>query len=539
MNFPNSLRSLSILLALSGILPAESTLRFCIRTEPRTFHPLLVDDDASETVRYLTGGVLIRLNRKTQATEPALAQSWKVAANGRQIDFVLRPNVRFSDGSPFDTADVVYTIQQLMSPALHSPTADSFRTGPGDVETKITGPNAVRVVFPHAISGLAALFDQVPMMSSRSPLKEKAVLGPYVVAEHQPGSYLLLHKNPNYWERDPQGYPLPRIDSIRLDVQQSRDGEALRLKRGEIDFVQNLNPDLFDRLASEKRTDLQVSDLGPSLDSEMVWFNQTPSPRLAPVKRAWFTDPHFRRAVSLAIDRDEICRVVYRGHATPARGPVSPSNQAWFNGHLPARGGSIETARKELAAGGFHLSGDKLVDRAGNPVEFSLISNSGNRNHERMLAVIQQDLQKVGIHLNVVTLDFASLIERITRSFDYEACLMSLTNVGLDPNEQMNVWLSSASNHQWNPNQKQPATDWEARIDQLMTQQASAPDQKNRKKLFDEVQLIAQDQQPFIYLVHPDVLTASSKRLQNVTPALVRPQLYWNVEKQVLQNGSR
>ena len=64
--------------------------------------------------------------------------------------------------------------------------------------------------------------------------------------------------------------------------------------------------------------------------------------------------------------------------------------------------------------------------------------------------------------MNVVTLDFPSLIERMTQTFDYESILLGLTNVGLDPNEQMNVWLSSASNHQWNPNQKVPATPWEA-----------------------------------------------------------------------------
>jgi peptide/nickel transport system substrate-binding protein len=275
-----------------------------------------------------------------------------------------------------------------------------------------------------------------------------------------------------------------------------------------------------------------VNDLGASLDSELIWFNQTSTSHLPASKRAWFTDANFRRAVSMAIDRDEICRIVYRGHATPAAGPVSPSNHAWYNSHLDAQKSSIEVAKKLLASGGFREADGKLLDRSGNPVEFSLISNSGNRNHERMLAIIQQDLQKLGIHLNVVTLDFASLIERITRTYDYEACLMSLTNVGIDPNEQMNVWLSSAGNHQWNPNQKTPATPWEARIDQLMTQQAAASNPAVRKKLFDEVQMIVQEQHPFIYLVHPDVLAAYSKKVHNVNPALLRPQLYWNVDKQ-------
>jgi peptide/nickel transport system substrate-binding protein len=149
-----------------------------------------------------------------------------------------------------------------------------------------------------------------------------------------------------------------------------------------------------------------------------------------------------------------------------------------------------------------------------------------------MLAMIQQDLARAGIHVNVVTLEFASIIERITRSFDYEACLMSLTNVDLDPNGQMNVWLSSAGNHQWNPNQKQPATEWEARIDVLMKEQSSSSDPAVRKKAFDQVQVIAREQEPFVYVIHPNVLGAVSTRVRSVEPAVLRPQLYWNVVRQ-------
>ena len=98
--------------------------------------------------------------------------------------------------------------------------------------------------------------------------------------------------------------------------------------------------------------------------------------------------------------------------------------------------------------------------------------------------MIQEDLQKIGIHVNVVTLDFPALIERMTQTFDYEAILLGLTNVGLDPNEQMNVWLSSSENHQWNPAEKTPETPWEAEIDNLMRAQGSAADPKKRRPRF-------------------------------------------------------
>jgi len=133
--------------------------------------------------------------------------------------------------------------------------------------------------------------------------------------------------------------------------------------------------------------------------------------------------------------------------------------------------------------------------------------------------------------VNVVTLDFPSLIERMTQTFDYEAILLGLTNVGLDPSEQMNVWLSSSENHQWNPSEKSPDTAWEAEIDKLMRTQASSADAKKRKESFDRVQEIAVEQAPFIYLVNRNALSAISTRVHGASPVIVVPQTYWNVER--------
>ena len=95
--------------------------------------------------------------------------------------------------------------------------------------------------------------------------------------------------------------------------------------------------------------------------------------------------------------------------------------------------------------------------------------------------MVQQDLAKIGIRVNIVTLDFPSLIERIAKNWDYEACLLGLISVQLDPNSEMNVWMSSAANHQWNPSQKSPATVWESELDKNMLAQASTIDAAKRK----------------------------------------------------------
>jgi peptide/nickel transport system substrate-binding protein len=516
----------------SALAQSGAELRFCLWSEPKTFNPLLVQDDSSDTIRYLSGGVLVRLNRQTQQLEPELANAWKVSKDGRTITFALRQNLRFSDGTSFSADDVAYTIQQMMDPKLHSPTGDSFRSGEGRVQTKVLSTDKIAITFPAPIAGLDKLFDQVAIMSAKSPKKEMAVLGPYYVAEYRAGSYLNLQRNPNYWKRDSSGRRLPYIDSVRLDIQQNRDIEVLRVLRGEIHFVNSLNAEYFDKVMAEKPA--LAHDAGPSMDSEQIWFNQVASAPLPAYKKSWFRSTNFRRAISESINREDLSRVVFRGHARPAIGPVSPGNQFWFNARLQSHPFDQHSAMKRLEQDGFRLQNGLLRDKDGNAVEFSVITNAGNKYRERMATMIQQDLAGIGIKLNVVTLDFPSLIERITRTFDYEACLLGAVNVGLDPNEQMNIWLSSAENHQWNPGQKTPATPWEAEIDRLMRAQASELNEKKRKEYFDRVQEIAWQQEPFIYLVNRNALSAISTSVQNAHPVVLRPQVFWNIDRMSL-----
>jgi peptide/nickel transport system substrate-binding protein len=504
-------------------------LRFCLRTEPKTFDPLKVEDDASFAVRYLTGGVLVRVNRQTQQLEPELAVSWKVSKDGRGIAFRLRNGISFSDGTPFSAGDVAYTVQQLMDPALHSPTGDAFRSGTGSVETKVISPTQISITFPAQVAGLDRLFDQVAILSERSPKKEMAVLGPFMVADYKAGSSVLLKRNPNYWKTDEQGHKLPYLDSIRLDIQPNRDVELLRFKRGELDLINSLDSEYFDKLAATSPQ--LVHDAGASLDSEQLWFNEVAKSPIPAYKKNWFRSANFRRAISEAINRDDLSRVVFHGHAQPAVGPFSPANKFWFNSKLKPQIYSSDAALKALQNEGFRMENGALKDKDGNQVVFSIITNSGNKYRERMAVLIQDDLQKIGIHVNVVTLDFPSLIERMTQSFDYEAILLGLTNVDLDPNGEMNVWLSSSENHQWNPQQKVPETAWEAEIDRLMRTQASSSDAKKRKEAFDRVQEIVVEQEPFIFLINKNALSAVSTSVRGAAPVILSPQTFWNAER--------
>ncbi|HVH86541.1 MAG TPA: ABC transporter substrate-binding protein [Terriglobales bacterium] len=526
-----------VVLALIGVLfsacsrntQSVDELRITLKSDPKTLNPLMAEEEASDRIRYLTGGVLIRVNRKTQENDPELATSWTFDEDGKRITFSLRPGVKFSDGTPFGAGDVVATINAALDPNLHSPKGDPLRAG-GKAVVQALDQNRVSIKFEHPIAGVERLFDEIAITPARMAGKadSSVVLGPFVVAEHKAGEYVLLKRNPQYWKKDAAGHQLPYLNTVRLYVLSNRDTELIRFRQGDIHLMDDMPPDLFEQLHDEEAS--ASRDLGPSVESAEMWFNQVARSPLLEYKKGWLRSHNFRRAISMAINRPDLARVAFRGHATPALGILSPANKFWFDENLQPVAHDPGAALNLLKKDGFRKEGDTLKDKFGHAVAFSLITNAGNKPRERMGSLIQQDLQQIGIKVNFVPLDFPSIIERITKTFDYDACLLGFTNVDLDPNAQMNVWVSSADLHEWNPAEKTPETSWEREIDKLMREQASTLDRNQRKTLFDQVQEIAATEVPTIHLVDKNALVAVSAKVQNADPVVLTPQTYWNIE---------
>ena len=507
-------------------------IAWSIGYDPSTLDPAKADDQASELVRYLTGGVLLRLNRSTLAVEPALAASWNISRDGRLVIFHLRPGLRFSDGSPLTSADAAATLRRVLAPPTAAPVADEF-VAPAKVTVDTPDPLTVRVHLPERIVSIGDIFDEIAIEPAARPSEGHVTAGPFFVADYKRGEYLRLARNPFFWKHDPSGSPLPYLASIRLDVINNHEAEELRFIRGQYTLLDQLLPEGFDAL--NRRMPGAVHDLGDSLNTEQMWFNQTPSAPLPSWEKAWFSNRVFRQAVSEAIHRADLARIAYDGHATPANGFISPANTLWYNHALPSAQTNPAAAAQLLASAGFHKQGNLLMDAGGHPVRFSILTNAGNHARERMAAMIQQDLTALGMQVNVVTLDFPALIERLMHSVDYEASLLGLSDVQPDPSSMMNVWLSSSPNHQWNPSEKTPATPWEAEIDRLMRAQAEAGDLKTRKDAVDRVQAIVAEQQPFIYLVYPNVLCAASPSLQHIHFTVLQPNIVSDIETARLQ----
>ena len=507
-------------------LPGE--LAWTIGSDPRTFDPAKVDDQWSDLVRYLTAGVLLRFNRLTQAVEPWLAESWSESPDGKTLTFRLRAGLQFSNGASLTSRDAAWSIRRVLLPATGAPVAAEFLSPRGvTVQTPDAGTLVVRL--PARVIGVGQVFDEIAIEPAGHPALGRVTAGPFTVADYRRLEYVRLARNPHYFGRDRAGVALPYAPGIRLDILQDPEQKVRLFLRGQYDLIDNLPPDYFELL--RRKDPALVRDLGPSLNTEQMWFNQAPSAPLPQWEKSWFQSRVFRVAVAQAIHRADLARLAYEGHATPAYTFISPANVVWYDRNISAPHEDVGAARSGLARAGFRLRGSQLEDAAGHPVRFSILTNAGNAARLRMATLIQQDLAALGMEVTVVTLDFPALIERLMNTQDYEACLLGLANVDPDPNAMMNIWLSSSPNHQWNPSEKTPATAWEAEIDRLMQEQASSSNQARRKQAIDRVQQIVANQQPFIYLVYPNILFAVSPRLEGVQPAVLAPHLVWNVEK--------
>lgn len=552
------------LLTLPGeIGRSGGRLVISLRAEPKTLNPLTAADAPSREVIGAMQGDLVHINRATQLTEPALAKSWKISAGGLQYTLTLRRGLRFSDGHPLDADDVLFTFRVYLDESIHAPQRDLLIVGGKPIAVRKIDAQTLIFQFAKPYGVEERLFDGLAILprhllqksyeegklaqlwTPSTPPNEWAGLGPFRLKEYVAGQRLVLERNPYYWKTDTKGNRLPYIDELVFLFVPSADAQVLRFQSGETDIITRLGAENFSVLGRQQRGYI-MTDAGPGLEYNFLFFNLNDlGDKLSADltrKQKWFRDPKFRQAVSAGVDREAIVRLVYQGRGSALWGPVTPGNRRWVNAAIPHSPRSQERARALLKEAGFSWSSaangeSTLKDSDGKPVEFSILTSSSNADRTKMATFLQDDLKQLGMRVQVVPLEFRSLIDRVTQTKEYDACLLGLASFDADPNSDLNVWLSSGGTHLWNPSQSHPGTLWEAEIDRLMEQQLATPGYEQRKKLYDRVQEILAENQPMIFLASPDILAGAKNSIANFHPAILEPYALWNVEQLYFRNG--
>jgi peptide/nickel transport system substrate-binding protein len=527
---------------------------------PRTFNPVLDGDGASDGVIRMLFSSLVGVNLESQEAEPGLAESWSVGPDQKTWTFKLRKNLRWSDGEPLTADDVVFTWNDVMyNPKYNQVTYDLFRINGKNFEVTKVDDVTVRVVTPEIFAPFVEYFGNVIILPRHTlgkmvedgqflnaysvTNKPESIVGsgPFRLKQFESQRLVLLERNPEYWTVDKQGRRLPYFDEVQLLIATSPIEFQSLFFKGTSAAYENIRPEQaweFQQAATNAH--FQIMDLGVGVQRDFFWFNQNTGADgsgksfVDPVKLKWFRDKRFRQAISCAINRDRIIHDVYNGRAQAVYGFLSADNKKWNNPSVAQYAYDPKKVGALLAELGMtnRASDGTLQDADGHAVEFTLMSSFDNPVRKGIAVRLEDDLKQFGIMLDYRPLDFPALLNRINNTMAYESASMGFGGGGLDPASQMNVLKSDAQLHQWFPFQRQPATDWERKINSLMDDQMRTLDFQRRKKDFDEVQAIWADEMPMICIAAPSTATAIRSNIGNARPAIASAyHATWNIEE--------
>ena len=522
-----------------------------VRSEPRSFNRVVTGTQSAELLSILMQARLIRVNKATFELEPMLAESWQSSADGLVHTLHLRKGVTWSDGTPFTAADVVFTLTAAMDPKSGSVLASVLTAGGKPIAVNAPSPDTVTLTFAGPSGPGLRLLDQVTILpkhkleaayakgdfakswSASTPPSELAGLGPFVLKEYTPGQRLVFDRNPRYWRKAPNGDALPYLDRMVLEIVPDQNAEMLRLQSGATDISQDaLRPDDYVPIKRlEQQGTLKMEEIGVGTDADALWFCLKPEARRKDPRFAFVQKREFRQALSHAVDREEFAQTVFLGEAVPIWGPVTPGNKEWFSPNVPRYPYDLDQAKALLKSIGLEdRNGNGIVEDAkGTEARFTLITQKGLTWYEKGTAVVRDAAAKVGIAFDLAPLENSAMVMRV-QTCDYDAVYMRVLWTDLDPAGNLDYWVSHGDGHPWNIASKTPATEWEARIDQLMEQQGATVDKEQRRVLFAEVQKVSGENVPMLYFVAPRLYAAHSTRVQGTVPSVIRPNLLWNVD---------
>ena len=537
---------------------------------PKTFNGIMATETSSTDITDQLFASLVEYNNATQQYEPGLAKSWEVAPDGITWTFQLRKEAAFSDGHPITADDVLFNFQVVYDDSLHPSSQESFEVS-GE-KFKLSAPDPYTVVIntikPHtglvdALTGLSILPKHVLEAAYKSgdfasaynistPPDKLVSSGAWRLVQYVSGEKTVLGRNPHYFGFAKSHQRLPYLDELVFLVVPDQDAADLKFRAGGVDGVDDVKPENYRWYEDHQQSaNYKLYDLGAAQSTQILWFNlnkvqptvrghkpvpgkKVGEPFVDPVKYEWFNNVMFRRAVSMAIDREAMIASVFFGYGEKNWSQSTSSNKEWHSPDLIRHDYNPEEAKKLLASIGFKdTNGDGVLeDRRGNQIAFTLKTNSSNTLRIAMGNFMRDDLAKVGIKMALSPIDFNTLITNMHADFQYDAILLGFqSGVPPTPHNGQNVYRSSGESHNWFVRQQKPATPEEARIDRLLDEMLTNQDRQAQKAAYKEIQNTINDQSWFIWLPILKMKLPVSTRFGNLEPSIMAHRIIWNIDR--------
>ena len=483
-----------------------------------TLIPLLASDSSSHAVAGLLYNGLVKYDKDLKIVGD-LAQSFDIAADGLTITFHLRKGVKWHDGAPFTSRDVLYTYRVTIDPKTPTAYAEDFKqvksiAAPDDHTVRVTYGAPYAPALASWGNGIlpAHLLDGKDI--TKSPLARAPVgTGPYRFKEWVAGQKIVLESNHDYFEGRPW------IDRYIYRIIPDTSTMYMELKAGAVDMM-GLTPVQYVRQTTGTRfTSLFNKYRYPSSSYVYMGYN---------LRHPLFRDKRIRQALTSAIDKNELIHGVLFGMGQKAVGPIAPGRWAYNSNVRDIVYDPGHAAELLAQAGWKEKNSDGILVKDGKPFSFTILTNQGNQQRLLTAQIIQQRLKYVGIDVKIRIVEWATFLKEFVDKGNFEVVMLGWTT-SPDP-DMFDVWHSSKTN----PGELNFVGYKNAEVDRLLVEGRSTFDIEKRKKAYFRIQEIMADEQPYTFLYVPDALPVVSSRIRGVKAAPIGigyNQIKWYVPK--------
>lgn len=486
--------------------------------EASTLIPLLATDASSHAVAGQIYNGLVKYDKNLNIVGD-LAESFDISRDGLNITFHLRHGVKWHDGAPLTSRDVLYTYRVTIDPKTPTAYAEDFKQ-----VKRITAPDlyTIRVSYDSPFAPALASWGMSILPAhllegkdiTKSPLSRNPVgTGPYRFKEWVPGQKIVLEANNDYFEGRPY------IDRYIYRIIPDGSTMYMELKAGAIDLM-TLTPVQFARQTAAKSFTSRFNKYRyPSSSYLYMGYN---------LRHPLFRDKRIRQAMTAAINKDELVQGVLFGMGQKAHGPIVPGRWA-YNPAVKDIGYDPRHAAELLAEAGWkEKNSDGILVKDGRPFKFTILTNQGNQQRLMTAQIIQQRLLQIGIDVKIRVVEWATFLKEFVNKGDFEVVLLAWS-ISQDP-DMFDIWHSSKNK----PGELNFIGYSNAEVDRLLIEGRSTFDIEKRKRAYYRIQEILADEQPYTFLYVPDSLPVVSARIRGVEPApagIGHNQIRWFVPK--------
>ena len=534
---------------------------------PKTFNPFTSTDATSSAMADMMYDGLFSSNPMTGEVTPKLAKSVEVKGNRYLIR--LRHGIKWSDGQPITADDVIFTWEDIIFAGLGNTSVRDSMIIDGELPKlrridDYTIEFSIKKQFAPFLRMLSAPiapkhyfakdknwqknFDR--FLSTNTNPKTIVSSGAFKLKEYVPAQRVIFERNQDYYVINKDNKKLPYLNKVVYLIVGDINNQILKFEANELDEISLKGGEVARYKKKEASSNYVIYNLGADNGTMFIAINlnnrrnKETGKYYVPIKKQlWFQDVNFRRAIDYAIDRKSMVQNIANGMATPLYTAESPSG-IYFNRNIKGHERDLNKARALLKNSGFTYKKGKLYDKYGNRVEIDLSTNAGNTEREALGVMVKQDLADIGIQVNFKPIEFNSLINKITNSFDWDLIILGLTGSPLEPHNGKNVWNSNGPLHIFNQHSQNDLKStvsqysWEKRIDEIFEKGALKLGFKERKKYYDEYQQIIYNEAPIIYLYSPVRIYAIRRKIKNLYPSTLSGLTY-NIEELYIDDTKR